>query len=140
MDYEAYRKAYFADPEPPQQFAFTGITGAALYIESYQAAVEFYSQVLGPPVYVEGEWTRSWQLGETWLTLLKGQKGGPGNVEIILTVKTIPEVERLYQAFVSAGASGEAPSDQIMGEPVRFSMVEDPFGTVWVIICPLDEA
>jgi hypothetical protein len=61
MDYESYKKAYFADPLPEPKFDFIGLHGIALYFNDYKAAVEYYTAVLGPPAYVEGKSTRGWQ-------------------------------------------------------------------------------
>jgi len=58
MNYEEYRKAYFTDPMPEARFGFNGSFGVTLYFEDYEAAVAFYSRVLGPPAYVEGKGTR----------------------------------------------------------------------------------
>ena len=75
MDYEEYRKSYFVDPPPEPRFELTGVRGIALFYEDYAPAVAFYQAVLGPAAYVEGEGTRSWKIGDTWLTLLQGLNG-----------------------------------------------------------------
>ncbi len=136
MDYEAYRKQFFADPPPQPRFAFVGLHGATLYFSDYAAAVTYYRRVLGAPAYIEGENTHGWQLGDTWLTLLKGQAGSPHNVEVTIVMRSAQEAERLQAAFVEAGGVGEAPSDQLMYEPVRYCPVRDPFGTSILIVCP----
>lgn len=137
MDYKSYREKYFAEPAPETRFKFRGIYGTALYFSDYEAAVAYYSEVLGPPAYIEGAGTRGWRLGNTWLTLLKGKSGHPSNVELNIVMETPEEAERLQAAFLKAGGSGEPPSDQLMYEPVRFCPVQDPFGTDVLIICPL---
>ena len=47
------------------------------------------------------------------------------------------EADRLHAAFIAAGATGPAPSDQLMYEPVRFCPVIDPFGTEILVYAPL---
>jgi hypothetical protein len=137
MDYEDYRKAFFSDPPPQPRYQISGISGVALFIEDFDLAVEYYQQVLGPPAYVEGQGTRGWLIGPDWLTLLKGKSGAPQNVEVILSMETPEEAERLQRAFIEAGGTGEDPSDQLMYEPVRYCPVRDPFGTDILIISPL---
>lgn len=70
------------------------------------------------------------------MTLLRGQQGYPQNVEMTLELETIVEVEALQQAFISAGAKGQAPSDQPMYVPDRFCPVTDPFGFEIIIVVP----
>lgn len=65
MNYETYRKKYFTEPAPSPRFRFSGLCGVALYFEDYRPAVDYYSTVLGPPAYVEGEGTRGWRIGST---------------------------------------------------------------------------
>lgn len=137
MNYESYRQQFFVTPAVEPRFEFRGIHGATLFFQNYETAVVYYTAVLGPPNYVEGSGTRGWQLGQTWLTLLKGNKGNPQNVEVPLVMQTPAEAERLQAAFIKAGGQGEAPSDQLMYEPVRFCPVQDPFGTAILIISPL---
>lgn len=137
MDFETYRTAYFVTPAPEARFRFAGRFGITLYFEAYAAAVDYYRQILGPPAYVEGEWTRGWRVGDGWLTLLKGQSGGPRNVEVMFRLETAAEAERLQRAFIEAGGEGPAPSDQLMYEPIRACPVRDPFGTEILIYSPL---
>ncbi|MEZ4732838.1 MAG: hypothetical protein R3E79_37515 [Caldilineaceae bacterium] len=137
MNYESYRTSYFVDPAPQPRFAYAGIHGATLFFSDYRAAVAYYEQVLGPPAYVEGDGTRGWRLGNTWLTLLKGGNGLPTNVEIPLVLQSPQDAEALAGAFIVAGGQGEPPTDQLMYEPVRFCPVRDPFGTQWLIFSPL---
>lgn len=138
MDYEAYRKAYIANPAPAERFDFTGIHGATLYFADYEAAVAFYTSVLGPPGYVEGEGTRGWKIGSSDLTLLRGGTGVPTNTSIPFVMRSPGEAENLQEAFIAAGATGTPPSDQLMYEPVRFCPVIDPFGTDILIYAPLN--
>jgi len=137
MDYEAYRKTYYADPPPEPRYRFSGFSGVALYFEDFDSAVEYYQQVLGPAAYVEGKGTRGWLIGSDWLTLLQGKSGASRNVEVILSMETPEEAERLQSAFIEAGGEGPAPSDQLMYEPVRYCPVRDPFGTELLIISSL---
>jgi len=139
MDYESYRDKFFTKPAPEQRYKFQGLHGTTLYFEDYEAAVTFYSKVLGEPAYVEGTGTRGWQLGDTWLTLLKGKSGNPQNMELNIIMQTPGEADRLHAAFKDAGGIGEAASDELMYEPVRYCSVRDPFGTNILIICPLKQ-
>ena len=139
MDYATYRHAYFADPEPEPRFALEGVLGATLYFSEYEAAVEFYTEVLGPPAYVEGSGTRGWRIGGTWLTLLAGGDGSPRNVEVPIVASTPAEAERIQAAFIDAGASGPHPQNGLMYEPVRLAPVTDPFGTELLIFSPLSQ-
>lgn len=113
MDLDAYRKAYYVDPPPEPRFYLTGSFGATLYFEDYAPAIAFYARVLGPPAYVEGEGTRGWPIGSGWLTLLHGRRGNPRNVEIMLELDSVEQAEALQRAFLAAGATGPAPSDQL---------------------------
>jgi hypothetical protein len=137
MDFDTYREAYFVEPSPEPQFHFSGSFGATLYFEDFSPAIAFYERVLGPPSYIEGDGTRGWHIGAGWLTLLKGRDGNPRSVEITLEVETAAEAEALQQAFLTAGARGPAPSDQLMYRPVRSCPVTDPFGLKIMIVGPL---
>jgi len=137
MEYDNYREKFFTMPAPEQRFKFRGLHGTTLYFGDYEAAVSYYTQVLGEPAYVEGTGTRGWQLGNTWLTLLKGKMGNPQNMELNIIMQTPAEADRLQAAFIEAGGSGEPPSDQLMYQPVRYCAVDDPFGTHILIFCPL---
>ncbi|MCB0114360.1 MAG: hypothetical protein KDD84_09730 [Caldilineaceae bacterium] len=108
--------------------------GVTLYFEDYEAAVAYYTRVLGPPAYVEGSATRGWPIGDGWLTLLQGSFGSPQNVEITLQMATPAEAERLQRAFIAAGGEGPEPSDQLMYRSIRYCPVRDPFGTQLLII------
>lgn len=137
MNYEEYRNAYFANPMPEPRYVFNGSFGVTLYFEEFEAAVDYYGQVLGPPAYVEGAGTRGWPIGSGWLTLLQGRSGNPRNVEVTLQVDTPAEAERLHRAFIDAGGEGPAPTDELMYEPIRSCPVRDPFGTDLLIISQL---
>jgi hypothetical protein len=137
MEYDAYRKQFFTQPAPVQRFSFVGLHGLTLYFADYTAAVAYYQRVLGPPAYVEGDGTRGWRVGDTWLTLLKGTAGSPQNVEVTFVMQTPEQADHLQAAFIEAGGSGDPPSDQLMYEPVRYCPVKDPFGTHILIFCSL---
>lgn len=91
MDFESYRKKYFTHPRPEPRFRFTDSFGVTLYFETYEAAVRYYSKVLRPPGYVEGEGTNGWQIGRGWLTLLKGKTGNLQNVEVTFVMGSAEE-------------------------------------------------
>lgn len=129
MDYESYRQKYFTKPTPDPRFRYVGLHGITLYFGDYEAALDYYTQVLGPPAYVEGKHTRGWQIGNTWLTLLRGKTGNPQNVEVSIIMESPQEAERLQAAFIEAGGHGKTPSDQLMYQPIRYCPVTDPFGT-----------
>lgn len=133
MDYETDRRENFTFPQPEQEFRFSGIYGVTLYFQEFKKVVSYYQQVLGPPAYSEGEFTRGWQLGNTWLTLLKGRRGSPSNLEVSIVMESPEEAERLQSAFLAAGGTGPEPSDQLMYYPVRSCPVTDPFGTEFLI-------
>jgi hypothetical protein len=137
MDYDSYRNQFYTSPAPQPRFEFTGLLGVTLFFSDFDAAVEYYGEVLGPPAYVEGDGTRGWPIGRTWMTLLKGKAGHPDNVEFNIVMQTPQEADRLQAAFIEAGGTGDPPSDELMYEPVRFCPVQDPFGTNILIISPL---
>jgi uncharacterized glyoxalase superfamily protein PhnB len=135
MDYKTYKEKFFVKPQPEPRFDYLGLNGVALFFEDYQAALDYYSAVLGPPAYIEGEYTHGWRLGNSWLTLFPSKSGGdPRNVELTINMPTPDEADRLQRAFIEAGGTGEPPSDQLMYEPIRYCAVTDPFGTEIIII------
>jgi uncharacterized glyoxalase superfamily protein PhnB len=139
VDYDAYRQSFFTDPPPAGRFDYAGLHGATLFFDAYTAAVEFYTRVFGPAAYVEGEGTRGWRLGHTWLTLLRGA-GAPQNTEVTLEMRSPAAAEALWAAWMEAGGKGEPPSDQLMYAPIRYCPVSDPWGTHWLIVAPLEPA
>lgn len=139
MDYKAYRNNFFVNPAPEPRYRFTGGFGVTLFYESYQEAVAFYTQVLGPPAYVEGEDTRGWPIANGWLTLLLGRQGNPQNVEITFEMASVAEAEALQADFIAAGAKGPPPSNQLMYRPIRSCPATDPFGVELMVIAPLDK-
>jgi hypothetical protein len=137
MDFDAYHRQFYTDPPPAPRFRYGGLHGATLFFGEYAAAVAFYSQVFGPPAYVEGDGTRGWRLGQTWLTLLAGE-GHPQAMEVTLAMPTPAEAEAVQAAFVAAGGQGQPPSDQLMYAPIRYCPATDPWGTAWLIVAPLE--
>ena len=137
MDYEAYRHRHFVDPEPNPRFGFQSVGGATLYFADFDAAVAYYTEVLGDPAYVEGAGTRGWRIGGSWLTLLAGGGGAPANTEIGFLMESVAEAERLHAAFIAAGGTGAEPTDALMYRPVRACPVTDPFGTEVLVYAPL---
>jgi hypothetical protein len=137
MDYEEYRARNFAEPMPEPRFRFAGCGGVALYIERFDAAVLYYTDVLGWPAYSEGDDTVGWPIGAGWLTLLRGRRGGPSNVELVVEMATPAGAEALQRALIAAGGEGPPPTDQLMYVPVRSCPVRDPFGTDLLIVSPL---
>ena len=114
MDYEEYRQKYFQEPPPRERFETQGVIGATLYYADYQAALDFVTEVFGEPVYQEGAHTRGWRLGRSWLTLFPSQGGNPTNIEVPIYLANAQELDRLYEAFIAAGPSGEAPQNTLM--------------------------
>ncbi len=133
MDYKTYRQKFYTDPPPEPRYNFQGAMWVALFYEDYFPAVKYYTQVLGPPVYVEGDNTHGWRIGDGWLTLFPSKDGNPRNVEVNFVVATPAEAEALQAAFIAAGGTGEPPSDELMYEPIRFCAVTDPFGVSLLI-------
>jgi hypothetical protein len=129
VDYESYRETFFVDPEPEPRYRFRAGGGVTLWFADYEGAVEYYTEVLGKPSYMEEDNTRGWRLGSSWLTLFAGGDGHPTNVEVGMEMESPAEAERLHRAFIEAGGTGPDPSDELMYAPVRYCAVTDPFGT-----------
>lgn len=124
-------------------FTITGVFYPSFYIQEYEKAIAFYTQVLGPPKADE-ETIKGWHLGNTWLTLFPTSAGGnvpdanPRNAEFAIQVAEPAQVDVLYQALIDAGATScWEPEDTEMYEKMRFSCVDDPFGIRIDVICPL---
>lgn len=137
MDYEEYRRNYFRDPPPAERFSIQGVLGATLYYEDYPAALDFITSIFGDPVYREGDNTHGWRLGRSWLTLFPSRAGSPANVEVPIYLQSAEELDRLYAAFIAAGAAGDPPQNTLMYQPVRLAILTDPFGVVWDLVAPL---
>ena len=134
MDFKEYREKFYTDPEPEPRYAFTGLAGYSIFVRDYDSALAYYTEVLGPPAYVEGASTHGWRIGDAWFTLFPARNEGPKRSEITIMMDSIEEAERLHADFIAAGGSGEPPSDELMYEPIRFCAVKDPFGTDLLII------
>jgi hypothetical protein len=137
MDYDEYRESFVADAPPEPRFRFERAGGPVLYFADFEAAVAYYAEVLGEPGYVEGDGTRGWAIGESFLTLLHGGDGCPENTEIGFIMGSPEEAERLQAALIAAGGRGPEPSDQLMYEPIRYCPVTDPFGTELLVYARL---
>ena len=137
MEQERNRAADRSKPGSEPRFRFLTAGGPVLYFADFEAAVVFYTAVLGEPGYAEGSGTRGWAIGDSYLTLLRGGDGSPRNTEIGLVMETPGEADRLQAAFIAAGGAGPPPCDQVMYEPIRYCPVTDPFGTELLIYAPL---
>ncbi|MCW5875457.1 MAG: hypothetical protein KIS85_01125 [Anaerolineales bacterium] len=137
MDYAEYRKKFFTDPAPQQRFRLQGIMGVTLYYEDYRAALKFVAGIFGEPAYQEGDSTHGWRLGRTWLTLFPAEEGSPRNLEVPVHLQSVSELDRLYAAFIAAGATGRAPENTLMYQPVRLALVVDPFGVTWQLVAEI---
>lgn len=145
MDYDSYREAFFVQPPPEPRYKYNGMFGITLLMEEYESALSFYSSVLDPAAYVEGDSTRGWKIGDFWLTLLPAVSGNPQNSEIaaspngepVLAMDSFEKSRRLHEAFMDAGGEGEEPADELMYEPARLYPASDPFGTNILIVARL---
>jgi catechol 2,3-dioxygenase-like lactoylglutathione lyase family enzyme len=114
MDQDENRAADRSKPGSGPRFRFRAAGGPVLYFADFEAAVAFYTEVLGEPGYPEGGGTRGWSIGDSFLTLLRGGDGSPRNTEIGLVTEMPGEADRLQEAFIAAGGAGPAPCDQVM--------------------------
>lgn len=137
LDAESYRARNFVVPPPEPRFPSARLGGSAVYVERYEEAIAFYTEVFGPPVYVEDGHTHGWRLGGTWLTVFPSDTGGPRNAELHVYLDTVAEAERLHRAIEAAGGTVEEPVDALMFEAVRFCQAWDPSGTPIVVLAPL---
>jgi uncharacterized glyoxalase superfamily protein PhnB len=135
MDFEEYCKRFFTNPPPEQKYRFRGIVGATLFYHDYPGALVFLQQVFGEPAYIEGEFTHGWQVGDSWLTVFPAKEGSPTNIEVPIYLQSQEEVYKLYRAFIAAGAQGDPPIDTLMYRPVWMTVVTDPFGVQYVLVC-----
>ena len=127
MNYEEYKNNFIRNPEE-QEFAYQSMNSVALFYEDFHEAINYYTAVLGTPNYQEGEFTFGWRIGSGWLTILKGRKGNPHNVEVSFIMHSSEEADRLQQAFIAAGGVWQEPMDTLMYIPVHLCPVTDPFG------------
>lgn len=128
---------YFQDVEP--KFDIVGAGFPVAYIQDYERAVGFYTKVFGPPGYIEGEHTKGWQLGETWLTLFPSREGGPQNTEFAVQLSSEKELDRLRTAWVDAGGKASEASIELMYERLYMCSIQDPFGTQILLYSRLQE-
>ena len=106
MDFEAYKKDFYADPPPEPRFKFSGSFGIFLFYENYEAVVNYYKKVLGPPNYIEGAGTRGWRIGDGWFTLFQAKTGNPQNVEVTFVMDTPDEAEALHRLSSRQAVTG----------------------------------
>ena len=128
-----------------EPFQIVGLNYVSLYLLNLNEAVVFYTKLFGPPEAVDEKGPLyGWRLGSTWLTLFKSDIGtvkesNPRNAEFAIQVAEPGEVDRLYEAFLAAGAKKcMVPEDTEMYEPMRFACVDDPFGVRIDMYCPID--
>ena len=123
-------------------FEIVGLGYITIYPLDLRDAISYYTQVFGPPDRddpLDDVW--GWRLGTTWLTLAPNADGTapgarPANVEFAIEVTSPAEVDRLFDALVTAGASvGREPTDTVMYRPMRYAYVEDPFGVRIDVLC-----
>lgn len=124
------------------------ISGAAFpsfYVDDFDAAVAFWTAVVGPPQYSEPEGAGhlvGFRLGDTWLTLFPAAAGphpgsGPRNCEFALRAKAPDDVDAVFAALVAAGAKPVMrPQDTRMYEPMRFACADTPHGIRVDVFCP----
>lgn len=124
-----------------RDFTIVDLNYVSLYLKDYEKAVGFYTRVFGSPDTAEGA-IHGWRMGRTWLTLFPAKDGmspqsNPRNSEFAIQVARSEEVDRLFDLLVREGAtSAWPPEDTEMYEKMRFSCVEDPFGTRIDVYCP----
>lgn len=118
----------------------------SFYLADFEAAVAFYTSVLGAPQTDEAQ-LKGWRLGDTWLTLFPAlglaPAGGvnPRNGEFAVEVAAPAEVDALHAALLAAGGTScMGPQDTEMYTPMRFAAIDDPFGIRVDVYCPLPEA
>lgn len=131
--------------EKAKPFKIVDLNFVSLYFLNLEKAVAFYTKILGPPDwFYEGGPHYGWELGATWLTLFESkmgtvQKSNPRNVEFAIQLAEPSEVDRIYEAFLAAGAKEcMKPEDTEMYVPMRFACVDDPFDVRIDMYCLLD--
>lgn len=134
-----------ADTEPDGRgFEVVDLNYISLYVDRYDAAIEFYTRVFGPPDCAEDS-VIGWRMGATWLTVFPAIGGSapgldPRNAEFAVQLAAPAQVDRLYELLLEAGAGPcMAPRDTSMYGPMRFGCVDDPFGVRIDVYCPLPE-
>jgi uncharacterized glyoxalase superfamily protein PhnB len=132
------------EPASARPYQIVSLNYVSLYVNDFQEAIAFYTQVFGPPEYDEDEGSLyGWRMGSTWLTMFPAKAGtsrdsNPRNTEFAVQVSSLEEVDALYNALIGAGAKEcMAPRDTKMYEEMRFGCVDDPFGVRIDVYCPL---
>ena len=131
--------------EKTKPFQIVDLNFVSLYMLNLEEAVAFYAKIFGPPdqVYEKGP-HYGWELGATWLTLFESKAGtvpesNPRNAEFAIQVAEPDEVDRMYDAFLAAGAKKcMVPEDTEMYVPMRFCCVDDPFDVRIDVYCLID--
>jgi len=131
--------------ESTKPFKVVDLNFVSLYFLNLAEAVAFYAKVLGSPdwEYEEGPHF-GWELGATWLTLFESKIGtvkgsNPRNAEFAIQLAEPSEVDRMYEAFLAAGAKAcMKPEDTEMYVPMRFACVDDPFDVRIDMYCLID--
>jgi hypothetical protein len=131
--------------EKASGFKIIDLNFVSLYLLNLDEAVTFYSKILGPPnqIYEKGP-HYGWELGATWLTLFESKIGtvkesNPRNAEFAIQLAEPGEVDRMYEAFLAAGAKEcMKPEDTEMYVPMRFACVDDPFNVRVDMYCLID--
>jgi catechol 2,3-dioxygenase-like lactoylglutathione lyase family enzyme len=117
----------------------------SLYVDDFDAAVAFWTGLLGPPAYSEPEGAGrlvGFRLGDTWLTLFPRAGGphpdsGPRGCEFALKVGAPGDVDGLFARMLALGATAVmAPRDTRMYEAMRFACVDTPHGVRIDVVCP----
>jgi uncharacterized glyoxalase superfamily protein PhnB len=134
-------------PQTERPYQIVGLQYVSLYLEDFEQAISFYTQVFGNPTAIDQQRRiYGWHMGNTWLTLFTSVVGtvpgsNPRNTEFAIQVAVPDQVDQLYQALISAGATiCMAPADTEMYEPMRFACVDDPFGVRIDVYCPHGQA
>jgi len=131
--------------EKAKPFKIIDLNFVSLYFLNLAEAVAFYTKIFGPPdqIYEKGP-HYGWELGATWLTLFESKIGtvkesNPRNAEFAIQVAEPDEVDRMYAAFLAAGAKTcMKPEDTEMYVPMRFACVDDPFDVRIDVYCLID--
>lgn len=131
--------------ENEKPFKIVDLNFVSLYLLDLATAVAFYTQIFGAPdqIYEKGP-HYGWKMGATWLTLFESKDGtvkgsNPRNAEFAIQLAEPEEVDRMYEAFLAAGAKAcMKPEDTEMYVPMRFCCVDDPFDVRIDIYCLID--
>ena len=135
--------------ESDQAYRIKGLNYVSFFVEDLPKVVEFYTKVLGEPQNVDPGEIYGWRTGNTWMTIFPSggavagssfSSGNPRNTVFMMEVESSEDVDRLYAAFIGAGATNAgSPENSTMYEYMRVAFVKDPFGMQIGIYCPLRE-